>query len=274
MSPAVQPSEAATYTKMLNLWLNAPGAANAVPIANTADCSALTLPGFNPATQACAAKFEATPTALASEYIVAFRIDQRIGDNDNAYFRYKLDHGVQPTTLDPISSNFDAISNQPAYDMQFNETHIFGPAFDQPVHGHLQPLRGAVPAESRRGRQHLPLPGGHRRRRAVHRLQSHWRSFPQGRNISQYQFIDDFTLIRGKHNLKFGVNFRRYDVSDHNFFFNSPAVYFGYTPPACRIRGRSRLSVPPEPEPGERCSGGSVGHRDLCAGRMGHPLRT
>ncbi len=53
-------------------------------------------------------------------------------------------------------------------------------------------------------------------------------SFPQGRNISQYQFIDDFTLSRGRHNFKFGENFRRYDISDHNFFFNNPAVYFGY----------------------------------------------
>ena len=54
-------------------------------------------------------------------------------------------------------------------------------------------------------------------------------SFPQGRNVTQYQFIDDYSLNRGKHNLKFGANFRRYDVSDHNFFYNSPAVYFGYT---------------------------------------------
>ena len=53
-------------------------------------------------------------------------------------------------------------------------------------------------------------------------------SFPQGRNITQYQFIDDFTLNRGKHNFKFGVNFRRYDVSDHNFYYNNPRVYFGY----------------------------------------------
>ena len=56
-----------------------------------------------------------------------------------------------------------------------------------------------------------------------------WASFPQGRNITQYQFIDDFTLDRGKHTLKFGENFRRYDVSDHNFFFQNPGVYFGYT---------------------------------------------
>ena len=45
-------------------------------------------------------------------------------------------------------------------------------------------------------------------------------AFPQGRNITQYQFIDDFSWTHGNHNFKFGENFRRYDVSDHNFFFN------------------------------------------------------
>ena len=53
-------------------------------------------------------------------------------------------------------------------------------------------------------------------------------SFPQGRNITQYQFIDDFSWTHGNHTFKFGENFRRYDVSDHNFFFNSPLVYWGY----------------------------------------------
>ncbi len=52
-------------------------------------------------------------------------------------------------------------------------------------------------------------------------------SFPQGRNITQYQFIDNYTWNHGKHSFKFGGNFRRYDVSDHNFFYNYPRVFFG-----------------------------------------------
>jgi outer membrane receptor protein involved in Fe transport len=50
------------------------------------------------------------------------------------------------------------------------------------------------------------------------------RSFPQGRNVTQYQFADDFSIARGNHSLKFGVNFRRYDVSDHNFFYRHPRL--------------------------------------------------
>jgi hypothetical protein len=226
---AQQPNEAATYTKMLNLWLNAPGAANAVPIANTADCNALNLPGFNPTTQFCAAKYEATPTALASEYIVAFRIDQRIGNNDNLYFRYKLDHGVQPTTLDAINSNFDAISHQPAYDMQLNETHVFGPRSTNQFMGTFSHYVAQFAQNHDLAENTFPYQIGTEGDVPFSPF-NQLANFPQGRNISQYQFIDDFTLISGAHNLKFGINFRRYDVSDHNFFRNSPEVYFGYTP--------------------------------------------
>ena len=52
------------------------------------------------------------------------------------------------------------------------------------------------------------------------------RSFPQGRNITQYQFIDDLSWTKGRHTLKFGANFRRYDVSDHNFFYVNPTSQF------------------------------------------------
>jgi hypothetical protein len=227
---ALHPGEAATYTKMMNLWLNAPGAANAVPlpVGQVADCQTLTLVGFDGATQPCAAKYEATPTALASEYILAFRIDQKIGDKDNAYFRYKLDHGVQPTTLDAINSNFDAISNQPAYDAQFNETHLFGPTSTNQFMGTFSHYVAQFA-------QNHDLAVGTFPYEVVSSGDVPFSNFnllgdfPQGRNISQYQLIDDFTKIMGKHNLKFGVNFRRYDVSDHNFFWNSPGAYFGYT---------------------------------------------
>ena len=74
-------------------------------------------------------------------------------------------------------------------------------------------------------------------------------SFPQGRNITQYQFIDDFSWTHGNHTFKFGENFRRYDVSDHNFFYNSPRSFTGAIrandlAAVCRWRG---LPVPQEP---------------------------
>ena len=223
---AKEPNEAAAYKTMLGLWAAAPGASSAVPITNPSSCGSLVLPGYNATTTPCAEKFESSANALGSEYILAFKIDQKISANDNAFFRYKLDHGVQPTLLDSISPKFDAISNQPAYDMQFSENHIFSArstnnfmaSFSHYVAQFAQNTQlvastfpwqisdsGSVPFTSFND-QH---------------------AFPQGRNITQYQFIDDFTLNRGKHSFKFGENFRRYDVSDHNFFYNNPRVYFG-----------------------------------------------
>ena len=42
-------------------------------------------------------------------------------------------------------------------------------------------------------------------------------AFPQGRSVTQYGIVDDFSWTRGRHGLRFGVNFRRDDVSDHIF---------------------------------------------------------
>jgi hypothetical protein len=223
---AKEPNEAAAYKTMLGLWANAPGAASAVPIANPSYCTSLVLPGYNAATTPCAAKFENSANALGSEYILAFKIDQKIGTNDNAFFRYKLDHGVQPTSLDPISANFDAISNQPAYDMQFSENHVFSArstnsfvsSFSHYVAQFAQNPQLVASTFPYRISDSSTVPF------TSFNPQS---SFPQGRNITQYQFIDDFTLNRGRHSFKFGENFRRYDVSDHNFFYNNPRVYFG-----------------------------------------------
>ena len=226
---ATQPNEASMYQKMFNLWSGAPGAGGAQPIANSDACNSVILPGYNPATTPCAAKFQATPTALASEWIIAARVDQKIGNNDNAYFRYKVDHGLQPTTLDPINSNFNALSNQPSWDMQANETHILSPNSTNQFMATLSHYVAQFAQNNQLATSTFPYQvatSGAVPFTGFNPLGS----FPQGRNITQYQFIDDFTQIHGNHNFKFGVNFRRYDVSDHNFFINSPIVYFGYVP--------------------------------------------
>ncbi len=223
-----QPNEYNAYKNMMGLWLNAPGAASAVPIANSSYCNSLNLTGFNPAATACAAKFQATPNALGSEWILAARVDQNISDNDKAFFRYRGDHGMQPTHLDPINSNFNAISSQPSWDTQAGETHIFGARATNQFTASLS----HYVAQFQQNPQQVAgtFPYGVIDSGAVPFTSFNEQyDFPQGRNITQYQFIDDYTMNRGSHTLKFGGNFRRYDVSDHNFYFSNPGVYFGYT---------------------------------------------
>ncbi len=221
----LQPAEAPLYQRMFQLFANATGSGRAVPIPNSQSCTELELPGFDPATQACAARFQSTPDALAWEWVVAVRIDQKLGQKDQMFGRYKLDHGLQPNYQDPISPDFNVISQQPWWDIQLQETHVFSPnatneftaagshfvflfAQNQPLASDTFPARvtfgGAVPFSS-----FNPMT-----------------SFPAGRRNTQYQFIDNFSLVRGRHSLKFGANFRRYDISDHNFFFNYPGVFF------------------------------------------------
>ncbi len=104
-----------------------PGASGGQPLSGSSPVFSAPLAGFDPTSTPCALQFTTTPSALASEWILAFRIDQRLGDKDNIYFRYKQDHGIQPTTISPVSPVFDAQSNQPSWDTQLNETHVFGP---------------------------------------------------------------------------------------------------------------------------------------------------
>jgi hypothetical protein len=223
---AKQPAEAAAYQKLFALWANAPGSDRAAPLTNNAACKSLTLAGFNPAEQPCAHHFQNSLNAVGNEWSLAFRIDQRIGDNDSTFFRYKADHGLQPSYLDPISANFDALSSQPSYDIQFSETHIFGP---RSTNNFISALSHYV----KQSQQNAPLvastfPYGITNSSPVP-FTSFNRQFifPEGRNITQYQLIDDITLNHGRHNLKYGFNFRRYDFSDHNFLYNSPQVAFG-----------------------------------------------
>ena len=223
-----QPNELSTYKSMFNLWDNAPGSSNALTLPNSSSCASLILPGFNPATQRCAEQFQAAPSALASEWILTARVDQKLGDRDNAFFRYRLDHGLQPTHIDPISPAFDALSNQPQWDNQFTETHIFGPKSTNQFLASFSHYVAQFAQNHQLANSTFPydvLSSGSVNFAELNPM----RDFPQGRNITQYQFIDDYSIIRGSHTLKFGANFRRYDVSDHNFYYNYPTVYYGYT---------------------------------------------
>ena len=225
---ATQPNEAATYQKMFNLYQNVPGYSGASALPNTTACNSLALPGFNPAASPCALQFRSSPSVLASEWILAVRVDHRIGDKDQAYFRYKLDRGTQPSATDPVDPKFDAISKQPSWDTQLGETHIFSPRATNSLMATLSYYRAQFTQDTPLDLSIFPygiITSGTVPFTGFNGIYE----FPQGRNITQYQFIDDFSYTFGSHNLKFGENFRRYDVSDHNFAFNEPAVYFGYT---------------------------------------------
>jgi hypothetical protein len=232
-------AESSTYNQFLGFYQNAPGyaAASTDPTKINAittggdSCSALAFDPSIPWTSGtpCSLTYTATPKALAWEYIFSARVDQKLGNSDNIFGRYKLDHGLQPTHLDALDSRFDANSLQPSWDSQVQETHVFGPtktnSFTATLSHYVAQFVAPTAAATFNYEQAFSEDQGIYNFTSPNSAAA---SFPQGRNITQYQIIDDFSWSHGNHTFKFGENYRRYDISDHNFFINSPIVYWGY----------------------------------------------
>jgi hypothetical protein len=228
----VEPNELPAYQNMMNIYAKASAGKqlSAVPVTNGDECSTVSLPNWVSGTQ-CANTFTATPTSFAKEWILAGRIDQKLTSKDDLFFRFKLDYGLQPTTVDPLSSNFDANSNQPAWDYQLNWRRVINSNMTNSLTATVSHYvaqftqnSSAVNSEFPYGGTVLNFTDG------FSDIDPQISDFPQGRNITQYQFIDDYSWTRGRHSLKFGANFRRYDVSDHNFFNINPlAIWFDLT---------------------------------------------
>ena len=227
----LNPAEASTYKTILDLYEAAPGSSPVTindgvngPAPNKG-CTTVVMPGWTTG-DPCAETFTSNPTAFASEWIVTGRVDYNFGSKDNAFFRFKIDHGLQPSYLDPISSVFDANSNQPAWDTQLVWNHSFSTSTTNAFTAALSHYVAQFAQDTSLVQQTLPYritSGGQMNFTSFNPASS----FPQGRNVTQYQFIDDLSMNRGRNSWKFGINFRRYDVSDHNFFYNTPRVNYG-----------------------------------------------
>ena len=214
------PASVPFYQRLFNLYNNAPGAgraqnvlspgqdANGNPTGN--GCGSFALPGGGP----CALQFNSTVGQQSAEWLLTARIDQIIGNNDRLFGHFRTDHGFQATVTDAISPLFNLGSRQPQWEGQLVETHSLGAnAVNQFIasgqyYSALFNLNNPQAAE-----QALPFrvgfSGG-----AFSSLGRNLGIVPQGRNVSQYQFLDDFSITRGNHSLKFGISFRRNNISD------------------------------------------------------------
>lgn len=219
------PADAATqafYNNAFHLWNTAPNIATATPNPNS--CGTLAVPGG-----ACTASFTDSVSNGNNEWLVTARGDWVISDKDKIFARYRIDHGVQPTYTDTINPAFNTSSIQPQWETQLNWSHVFSPTVANnfvPSLNWYQAIFGGTPAP---GLALFPgilnftdgsitnlgfgsgSPGGF----------ASGFDFPQGRKVTQYGIIDDLSVLRGNHNLKMGVNFRRDDISDHTASINA-----------------------------------------------------
>jgi hypothetical protein len=212
-----QTSAVPFYQNIFNLYAGAPGAANAVPVtSNSLGCGAFRTLG---AGVPCALQFRSTAGNFTKEYVWTARADHNFSERDRAFVQVQRDNGTQPTYTDPINPVFNAFSPQPQMNGQLAETHVFGStAVNQfLLTGHFYSAKFG-PADQNAVLSAFPtqiaftgtlfnnMGGG-----------GDSRSYPLGRNVTQYQIIDDFSKTWGRQTLKAGVNFHRVDTTNFDF---------------------------------------------------------
>lgn len=216
--PASDPSAIPFYQKIFALYNGAPGITRATPAPGNS-CGSL---GVIPTTGSpvCLDTFRSVVTNGNREWLLTSRVDYNFNDDNRVFVRFKNDRGFQPTYTDAINPIFNIQSNQPQDEGQVNYVHVFSPSMvnsfvgsvlwysaifqsaNQPASLNVFPYVLAVGDTNM-----TPLgPGGADVAAGFY--------FPQGRNVTQWQLVDDLSIAKNRHTIKIGVNFRRDDVSD------------------------------------------------------------
>jgi len=188
-------------------------------------------------TASCTAAALGTASNINKEWLFTGRVDWNINDRHKLFARYKMDRGTQPTYTSFVSPIFNTISSQPGYEGQLNDTYVFSPqltnqfvfaanwytAYFGPAN--LQATLSAFPTYfasiADGGSNGSASSGGN----STVGLSN---NYINGRNVTQYQFADDLTWVKGNHTLRFGYNFRRDDLSDYDAQQNFAGTYSLY----------------------------------------------
>lgn len=165
---------------------------------------------------------------LNREWLAAGRIDWNISSKHAIFFRVTDDQGHQPTFTSLINPLYDIGSTQPAYSGQMNDTYSFTPnVTNQLIASGLYYSAIFTPASIPASLAASPnqivetVNGGNGNLTGIGQnefgfvsLGVPWFIFPQGRNVTQYQVVDDVSWLKGNHSFRFGGDFRRDDVTD------------------------------------------------------------
>src|SRR5215472_6526263 len=204
------------YQKAFALYNGAKGAANAVPTPDT--CAGVgTLPGGS---TSCLGAVTLSGSSGNQEWLLIGRVDYSFNDNNKIFGRVKFDRGTQPTYADPINPAFNAISHQPQNEGQLNYTHIFSPSVaNNFIFSDLSYSAVFQSSNLSLANQTFPeiLCSADTTMSCLGAIGGFFPLgvfFPQGRNVQQWQIVDDLSIDKGRHNFKMGVNFRRDNVDD------------------------------------------------------------
>ena len=173
----------------------------------------------------CANKrlFSASPPV--SETLWTIKSDYILRPQDTFWFRFQLNNG-RNSSVDPVNSLFDVIDNEPERSGAANWTHVFGPnlinqfnpgfAYQDRVHSlpDLSAARSAMPIAYYPFFGFSPIGGA-------------LGNIPYGDKTTTWQLNDNLSWTLGKHDLKFGENFRRnlYSSYEASGYAVIPYVY-------------------------------------------------
>ena len=207
------------YKQIFAIYNNAPGAAAAVPVAD-GGCGRFTS-DLLPAGAPCALQFRSTPPNTNREYQWSGRVDHTFGPSDRGYIRVLRDNGFQPTFTSPLSPTFNIQSNQPQMSGQVSEIHTFGPNAVNQLNASAL-FYGAIftPSDPSGALAALPtyvhFSGGVLSDAGAYATPGGF-FYPNGRRVFQYQVLDDFSEVRGKHTFRTGITWLHDTITDLDF---------------------------------------------------------
>ena len=152
------------------------------------------------------------------ENLIVLKIDHTINAKNSIWYKYQQDTGLQAAYTDPINSIFNAYSPQPQRTGVVGYTHLFTPnlvnQFNPGVSWYSSLF---LPNNYPQVLQTFPIVlAGGSSNAPFTTVGGNDQTYTQGRKVTQWQINDNLIWTRGRHNMKFGVNTRRLDVSDYD----------------------------------------------------------
>jgi hypothetical protein len=201
----------------MNLYAAAPGATRATPVTAALDpqlgCGDFSNSVFG-VTQPCAATFYSNVSALNTDWLLTARADYDLSSRDHVYLRLNTDHSLA-VGADPINAVFNSDYTVLSYGGQLGYARIISPrsvntlllsaAYISTLAGPPS-LSAALNTFPTTINFNLGLFNG---------LGGNDASWPSGNKNRQWQLVDDYSLIRGEHNLRAGVSVRKSFVSTY-----------------------------------------------------------
>ncbi|HEY6337507.1 MAG TPA: carboxypeptidase-like regulatory domain-containing protein [Candidatus Sulfotelmatobacter sp.] len=219
------------YNQMFGLYNNALGISRAVPgvptASDTSGCEGQTYTNaagtFGAGANPCTQSWRGTAPNFTHEYLTSGRFDFNVTNNDRIFVRLQEDKGVQATTTDQINPLFNSVSTQPEYQGQVSWNRAFGVKAANNLVISDQ-YYSAIFSNANRAASLAAFPNGSMvlNDGSLTVLGGADVDWPQGRNVTGYQLVDDYSYSLGsQHTLKLGLYFHRNLVSDHNYGANT-----------------------------------------------------